>query len=276
MNQVAFTKTSILHMINIAEEEWKSQSDKKQTYEQSAERIPSQNDLTIHREYILLPPTPSMDFSSHKTKIVHIHNNEQSSTKTEKEKKEENANFSKVIGSVITVIGSFFAGYVYRSYGQQKAALHATEAFDKILQENQAHPLFEDLHAFVIHKLSIDTLNATRINGYALSTLGIVISGGFLALGGFTAASSLITIGQIFLLGSSGTAAYTLGAHWNSGKKIQHHYRAIFGEGGNSLGSRIKEQLESYTEDMEIHPSAPLFREDSYGEPPPAYEEEYA
>lgn len=173
-------------------------------------------------------PRWNFDFSSHAAPAA------PERAKTKEERDQETADWAKVVGSVIAVVGAFAFALIYKNYADQSETLSNTQEVHRQVAgwHNHADVTHRDIYQLTQRQLQIDELNASRISKYTLAVIGVLAGGLLMAVGGFAVATTLITAGEIVLLASAILAAFTLGWHWNDDASIRKHYEAIAGRVG--------------------------------------------
>ncbi|HUD01645.1 MAG TPA: hypothetical protein VMR37_04920 [Rhabdochlamydiaceae bacterium] len=136
----------------------------------------------------------------------------------EKRKKENEAFWNSLIGSVVAVAAAVLTGFTYDNYAIQRKTLRMTTgvSYGCVLEG----PLHNNFLSLVEHQLNIDELNDSKATHYFCASIVVLIGGIGWGLGGFMSAPGLSTVGKMAVAAAGIWGGVNLGRHWNDNRKI--------------------------------------------------------
>ncbi|MBS0648986.1 MAG: hypothetical protein JSS10_07175 [Verrucomicrobia bacterium] len=156
-------------------------------------------------------------------------------TDEERKKRESEAFWNKLIGTVVALVASFLTGFTYDEYAVQTKTLSKTTVIythSKLLQG----PIQHNFQKLVSKQLKIDRLRTAKAtHNFYTSILGL-IGGAAWALGGYGKTPQLSTIGKVVDVIAGGWYLFNLARHWRDKDKIYRQCLKIAGDGQASMG----------------------------------------
>lgn len=195
-------------------------------------------------------------------------------TDEERKKRESEAFWNKLIGTVVTLVAAFLTGFTYDEYSVQTKTLSKTTTIytnSKLLQG----PIQQNFQKLVSKQLKIDQLKTAKAahNFYA-SLLGF--SGGAAwALGGYCKMPQMSTVGKVACIIAGGWYLFNVAGHWRDNDKIYRQCLKIAGNAQTTMGWAqwvLSYDLPNYNPDMT--PKWVLPDPLSADQPPPSYSSE--
>ncbi|MFI5334794.1 MAG: hypothetical protein ACHQT8_06520, partial [Chlamydiales bacterium] len=154
------------------------------------------------------------------------------------ERVENAAPWAGVVGKILSIIGSCIVFYTYGIYSRpQKTLAFTREIGTRITNEwNGASPVRRAILDLVGVQLSIDAINASRIQKYAISALTLLTSGICIAAEALISSTLLMTAGKTLAVAAVAIALVTFFWHWSDTARLRQSYSAILRGGVHSSG----------------------------------------
>ena len=207
------------------------------------------------RPIILNYTDNSWNWGSWGRSTTHIHHYPAPSKTTrkerEEEKKQEQANLAKVVGSIMLIAGGFLTGLLYTTYNRYYQTFKNTVAVDKELDKafnSRTMPNTfpgSQVKKILVEQKQIDSRNINRVRNYGIAALAFTAGGAAMVAGGFAVIPAYITAGKIAALVAAAFAAINCGLHWYDKEDNRKSYTSIL-----SVADTVLSQLYALNENL--------------------------
>lgn len=190
------------------------------------------------------------------TQIHHHHYNQPATSQTsrkerEEEKKQKEAEFARIVGSILVIAGGFLTGLLYTTYSRYNQTHNNTVAVDKELDRAFNSRMIPNpfpgraVKTLLGEQKLIDSRNIGRVRNYGLAALTFTSGAAAMATGGFAVIPAYILAGKIATIASLAFAAINCGLHWYDKEDNRKSYEKIIVQADSVLT-----QLHALNEDL--------------------------